>query len=262
MNQDMNSGSLTELVFENRNKQYGAYALRKNYNDRLLLSLAISIGAALSAVLGSVAVSNFNAPEKKRNDFFTSDTISVFLTHENENPRTREPEKTDDSKKNPDELTTVKVVDSSAIIKNDTFITSNPNPPNPGGGGDDTLGKGGGGGIGTIEVQKKKEPKTTRVPDKFPRFPGGEEALERFLKKNLVYPADARYERIFGKVFIGFTVDENGKVNDIKIVKGIGGGCEQEAVRVVKKMPDWEPGFDEGEAVRVPFVLPVTFLLK
>ncbi len=100
------------------------------------------------------------------------------------------------------------------------------------------------------------------VYEKSPMFPGGPSAMNKFLAKNIEYPTMARESGIQGTVYLSFVVEIDGSITDVKAVRGIGGGCNEEAVRVVKKMPKWTPGEQRGRAVRVQFSLPVKFILQ
>ncbi|MCC6936780.1 MAG: TonB family protein [Flavobacteriales bacterium] len=100
------------------------------------------------------------------------------------------------------------------------------------------------------------------IVEEMPAFPGGETELFKYLGKTVVYPQMAQDAMISGVVYMTFIVEENGKVNDPKVVRGIGGGCDQEAIRVVKSMPVWEPGKQRGKPVRVQYNLPIRFTLK
>jgi TonB family protein len=95
-----------------------------------------------------------------------------------------------------------------------------------------------------------------------PAFPGGEEARIKFMMENLKYPQDAMKKGISGKVFVSFIVKADGSITDVKILRGIGGGCDEEAMRVVKLMPKWKPGMSKGVPADVIFNLPVTFALE
>lgn len=95
-----------------------------------------------------------------------------------------------------------------------------------------------------------------------PEFPGGEQAMMDFVAKNVTYPKEAMEKEISGRVMVGFIVEKDGSISDVKVVKGIGGGCDEEAVRVVKAMPKWIPGNDKGKPVRVHYTLPLTFKLQ
>lgn len=100
------------------------------------------------------------------------------------------------------------------------------------------------------------------VVERMPTFPGGEEALMNFLRKNIRYPKYAVEQGISGKVFVRFVVEPDGTVSNIEILRGIGGGCDEEAVRVVKMMPNWIPGEAFGGKVRVTYTLPINFSLS
>jgi protein TonB len=95
-----------------------------------------------------------------------------------------------------------------------------------------------------------------------PSFPGGEAALMRFLAENIKYPDMAREAGIQGVVVVSFVVGKDGNINDISLLKEVGGGCSKEALRVVKTMPRWSPGEAQGHAVKVRFTLPVRFALQ
>ena len=94
-----------------------------------------------------------------------------------------------------------------------------------------------------------------------PEFPGGQKAFGKFLGSNIRYPITARESNIQGKVYIGFVVEKNGALSDLKIIKGIGGGCDEEAIRVLKNSPKWKPGMVDGKPVRTSYIFPVTFQL-
>ncbi|HOX77799.1 MAG TPA: energy transducer TonB [Bacteroidales bacterium] len=101
-----------------------------------------------------------------------------------------------------------------------------------------------------------------RVVESAPEFPGGEEALYAFLRKNTEYPRLAREVGISGKVYITFVVERDGRITDAQVVRGIGGGCDEEALRVVNMMPQWKPGLQRGHAVRVQFIMDIKFTLS
>ena len=94
-----------------------------------------------------------------------------------------------------------------------------------------------------------------------PRFPGGDTAMFKFLRENIKYPAKARRKGIMGKVFIAFIVENTGKVTDIKLLRGVSKEIDEEALRVIKLMPDWIPGKQNGRAVNVQQTLPINFTL-
>ena len=111
------------------------------------------------------------------------------------------------------------------------------------------------------EEEVAEEPIFTVVENE-PEFPGGMEALYRYLAQNIKYPQLARENGITGKVYVTFVVEKDGSIANPRILRDIGGGCGAEAIRVVKAMPKWSPGKQRGKAVRVQFNLPVNFNLK
>lgn len=97
--------------------------------------------------------------------------------------------------------------------------------------------------------------------EEYPEFPGGDKALREYILNNIKYPEVARTSGITGTVYVQFVVEKNGSISDVKVVRGIGGGCDEEAVRVVKSMPKWKPGKQRGVPVRVYFTLPIELKL-
>lgn len=112
---------------------------------------------------------------------------------------------------------------------------------------------------------RRAEPKAdvifTVVEDQ-PRFPGGEEARVQYMVENLRYPEEARDDGIQGTVFVTFVVEEDGNITGVSVLRGIGGGCDEEAIRVVKNMPTWTPGRQRGQNVRVQYNMPIRFVLN
>ncbi len=94
-----------------------------------------------------------------------------------------------------------------------------------------------------------------------PEFPGGYEAMIKFFAKNLKYPKAAAKAKVQGKVFAGFTITETGQITGSEILKGIGYGCDEEAIRLVKLMPPWKPSRQNGKPVAGRYLLPIRFAL-
>ena len=118
-----------------------------------------------------------------------------------------------------------------------------------------------------VPVQQEEEESSDdqqifMVVESMPKFPGGEVALHKYLAENIRYPEMAKESGIQGRVFVTFVIEKDGSVTDVKVLRGIGGGCDEEAVRVVKNMPKWTPGKQRGKPVRVQFNLPVKFTLQ
>ena len=102
-------------------------------------------------------------------------------------------------------------------------------------------------------------PKVYLVAEEMPAFPGGPTAFQKFLKAKITYPEEALRLNLSGKVHVSFVVDEEGRILDPKVVKGLGGGLDEEALRLVRIMPWWTPGRVGGQPVRVACTLPIGF---
>lgn len=94
-----------------------------------------------------------------------------------------------------------------------------------------------------------------------PEFKGGMPGFAEYLKNNLVYPANARENGTAGRVVLSFTVEKDGSITDVKVLQGIGDGCDEAAVTVIQNSPAWKPGVQEGKAVRVKYTIPIVFSL-
>ena len=101
-----------------------------------------------------------------------------------------------------------------------------------------------------------------QIVDEMPQYPGGEAAMMDYVAQNVVYPKEAQEKGISGRVFVGFIVEKDGSVSEVKVLRGIGGGCDEEAVRVIKAMPKWKPGKMKGKPVRVSYMMPIIFKLQ
>lgn len=112
------------------------------------------------------------------------------------------------------------------------------------------------------EEEEVEEEKVFMVVEKQPSFPGGEQARMEYLSENIEYPQLARESGIQGTVYVTFVVEKDGSITDVRVLRGIGGGCDEEAIRVVKNMPKWEPGEQRGKPVRVQFNMPIRFTLQ
>ena len=113
-----------------------------------------------------------------------------------------------------------------------------------------------------VEEEEVVEQEIFQIVEEMPSFPGGDQKMMEFVAKNIKYPQIARETGVQGKVFVNFVVEPDGSVSNVKILRGIGGGCDEEAMRVVKSMPKWKPGKQRGKAVRVSYNLPVNFKLQ
>ncbi len=267
-NNEILQADLLDIIFEKRNKEYGAYALRRGYKNRLLTAM----GAAISVILLFVFIKmmgnkNTSAATVSRNERI----VEISEVHlEKEKPK--EPEKPKEIKKPEIKIASAKYVSKIEIKPDDKVKEILPDVTNLDGKiiSDKTQD-----GIKDDGIPKEKEkPAETGngnttgpsqpQPDfianeKEPEFPGGQEALKRFLAINLSTPGDLEdgEKKI---VRIRFKVDKDGLVNTFEIITSGGSEFDNEVVRVCKRMPRWIPAFQNGINVAVSYVLPVTFI--
>ena len=113
-----------------------------------------------------------------------------------------------------------------------------------------------------VEEEEVQEQEIFQIVEEMPSFPGGEAKLMEYVAKNIKYPQIARETGIQGRVFVGVVVEPDGSISNVKLLRGIGGGCDEEAMRVIKSLPKWKPGKQRGKAVRVSYQIPVFFKLQ
>lgn len=257
-----------DILFTNRNKAYGGYVLRKNYPQRALQAIGlVMLLGALPAVFLSKQEKNITLaapviertidltkvklpdikpviPEKPIEVATTKAAIAAFA----------KPEIVQDDKVLDNKLSEVKDLKDKIIgtenqdgeatksdvsnaikhgLENNIVMPTTPPPPPPA--------------------------KPERYVEIMPAFSGD---LRSFLAKNLRYPAAARENNIAGRVQVEFVVNEDGAVSNVRVVRGIGGGCDEEAMRVVRQMPLWTPGRQGNMAVKVLMILPIVFELN
>lgn len=111
----------------------------------------------------------------------------------------------------------------------------------------------------SADVVSPEDCEIITVVEKMPEFPGGITALSDYLAKNVNYPQKAREAGIQGRVFVSFIIEKDGSLDEVKVMRSLGGGCDEEAIRVVKAMPKWVPGEQRGKPVRVSYILPINF---
>lgn len=110
---------------------------------------------------------------------------------------------------------------------------------------------------------QKEEDKIFTVVKHMPEYPGGRDAMYKFIQNNLVYPQEAKDNGTTGRVFVTFVIEKDGSVADVKLLRGIGSGCDAEAMRVIESMSKWKPGrLEDNKTVRVQYNLPIKFSLN
>jgi protein TonB len=121
-------------------------------------------------------------------------------------------------------------------------------------------------GLTTVSAQKtvvaKKNQKVFDVVEQMPEYPGGQAALIEYISNNVKYPDDAAKKKVEGKVFVTFVVDTDGKITDVSLLRKVFPSLDAEAIRVISGMPNWIPGKQKGQVVRVKYTVPIMFRLK
>jgi protein TonB len=252
-------GQFDDLVFEKRNKAYGAYVIRNSYVFHILMGLFVGL-FILGSILAIPYISMFIKGLQGKKEVFVEKQVDVTL----QEVAPEEEEKPEFKPETPIESIqfTVPIVTTEDVVETVTIedvVESNPGTVTSQG----IEGMPGLEGMGNEEmVGGTNTDEIFTVVEQMPEFPGGEAALHDFLDKNMQYPTMAKEQGIQGKVWIGFIVDKFGNVSNVELLRGIGGGCDEEAVRVVKMMPRWNPGKQSGRPVIVKFRFPVNFTLR
>jgi periplasmic protein TonB len=272
-NHQENLATLEEIVFQNRNKSYGAYSLRIDYQKVIKKSLLIGISIFGLAVLtpmlwAKVEIGDIIVVEANPQDLVIPPPPEKIEQPKIETPppvepdpivrsqmRFIEPEIVDDSKQtelppDQDDLNTAVNIGTENIEgKDEPIPTEDP---------DAVKGKE----IDMpVAIETEEKNQIYIAVEQNPEFAGGMNALLKFLQKNLRYPTPAVNANVMGKVYMQFVVGQDGNISKVDVLKGIGFGCDEEAQRVVKLMPKWSPGRQSGRAVAVKFTLPISFQL-
>ena len=256
---EINVAQMDEIVFENRNKLYGAYILRKAYIKQLAKALLLSI-AILGAGLAYPVVLSYHANKKARTHILLDPTTYAPTNFHKDvvlppalPPSAPSPEKR--VRLYTPVVTTEPIEDDGGLPDIEDIIGSN--------------------GPILTDVAPEFIPEKHQDPievaddappvvfvEEMPAFPGGDVERQKYLGGSLNYPQQAADIGIQGTVFVQFIVDTKGNITDVKLLRGIGGGCDEEALRVVREMPKWSPGKQNGRAVRVLYNMSISFKLK
>jgi len=251
--------ALEEMVFKNRNKEYGSYQLRKKYRKYVTVSLIIGL-VLIGAGVGYPLISSYLNKSRLIREKEKSVTAEMMNAPKEELPPPPPPPP-------PPEALVAKVKFTAPVVVEDTTIETGlqtqddlANKANPEVPTEDV----------SVEIKDEKpqvieQPQQAEiftVVEEQPGYPGGEESRIKFLTDNIKYPEEAKELGIQGKVFVTFVVEIDGSITDVRVLRGIGGGCDEEAIRVVKAMPRWVPGKQRGVPVRVQFNLPIKFTLQ
>jgi protein TonB len=275
---DLISNEWSDLLFENRNKEYGAYVLRHQTGTRNIMSIIAVL--ILFAIVMAVMVAK-NAYDDYKASHIRHEDVVILTNLPNQKPEPKveraEPVRQEkiekvvekvrssikfvapiikkDDEVNPDEqmktqeeIMSSKVAvgfanvigndESADVLRSKTLLVSEPVKP------------------------REEENKIFTVVEQMPSFPGGMGALMQYLSKNIKYPPFAEENNIQGRVICTFVVERDGSVSDIRIARSVDPSLDKEAIRVVSGMPRWIPGRQNGQMVRVKYTLPVTFRLQ
>lgn len=273
---DLIDNSWVDLVFEGKNQAYGAYQLRKNTGKRNLMSLLVMFGIGV-AIAAFVAIKGVVENAMKQDVAIEADVELAKLADKKKEPEVKKREepildkvevekvkssvkfvppviKKDDEVKPEDELKS-----QEELSKTNTAIGAFDVKGNDEAAGEVLKAKEV---IAQPEPPKEEETKVFEVVEQMPSFPGGAAALMQYLGSNIKYPVVAEENGVQGRVVCTFVVEKDGSITDVRVVKSVDPSLDKEAVRVVKGMPRWIPGKQNGAAVRVKYTVPVTFRLQ
>lgn len=265
---DLTSTTWCELVFEGKNKEYGAYDLRQNSHKRhnkamLIVSVAAIVAFTLPALIDAVV------PKREVKDVMTEVTTlsqlpppevkSEAIKKVNAAPPpplkstikfTAPVIKKDSEVREEDEIKTQEEVTNSKVAISVADVKGN----------DDVNGAD----IADLKEIAQDEPQDVpfQVVEQMPQFPGGQGAMMKFINKNIKYPTIAAENGIEGRVILRFVVMPSGEIGNVEVLRSLDQSCDREAIRVVKAMPKWIPGKQNGNAVSVYFTLPIAFKLS
>jgi protein TonB len=248
--------SLEDMVFKGRNQDYGAYVLRKKYRKYVTISMII----ALVLLMGGIAYPVIASYIYKKNIIKEEKSVETEILNQPKEdlPPPPPPPPPPEAMAEKVKFTVPKIVEdtveSGLVTQDDLSSKGNTEaPPEE-----------------EIQVEETKTQVIEEAPkaeiftvvEEQPGYPGGDEARIRFLQENIKYPEEAKELGVQGKVFVTFVVETNGSITDVRVLRGIGAGCDEEAIRVVRNMPKWVPGKQRGVPVRVQFNLPIKFTLQ
>ncbi|WP_439556827.1 energy transducer TonB [Dyadobacter sp.] len=268
------NATLDDIVFADRNKAYGAFELRKGY--RADVTKATIIGAVLFvlAMFTPSIINKLTAGQEEEEVMVEVDLMKIPPPPiDPAEPPPPPPPPVEQPKVNtvkflppevkkdeevPEEVPPPTVEEIKEAVVADKTIEGDPNAneiivapeavaaPSK----------------GTVVEAAPEPEKVFTVVEQQPEFPGGTSEMYKYLSKNIKYPSAASRANVSGRVFMSFVVNTDGSIQDVSVLKGLGFGCDEEAIRVVKAMPKWKPGKQSGRAVRVKYNLPINFQLE
>lgn len=259
--QQVTSVTRNDMVFENRNKAYGAYALRKNY-DKLMIIVMLSVAFTVSASFGIYNFIKSLPEEKVEEPAVVLDVLDTKPAEPEEElpPPPKElppPPQETTVAFNPPVIVDIDVEEKFEIVQEDQKASDKDQK------GNDVdpfaIQNTGGGDPPPVDIPKPKEEEILDFVEEDATFPGGN--IQKWINENVVYPDVSRELGEQGKVYVEFVVETNGNITNVRVAKGVSDDLDKEAVRVIRKMPNWNPGKNNGKAVRSRCRLPINFTL-
>ena len=261
------SDARLSTVFADRNQKFGAYVLRRDYDQTIIRAFVITMLAAVTLSVIPIIKNHFFS--EPTNQLIGEKDIVIEMVIPETSVQPEETKQPEANNQKP-EANTVRDIIPIVVNHNSTDTirtqnelsnlntgltttnvdTTNKGPANNGESGNNNNTNTNNNLVfhGWVEVM--------------PAFPGGESEMMKYLGNNLIYPERAKDAAAQGTVLISFVVDKEGKISNPTIKRGIGFGCEEEAIRVIQKMPTWSPGKMNGQTVNVEYVLPIRFTLR
>ena len=252
-----------ELVFEHKHKDYGAYQIRRNYNRTIFMAMIIASASFLFAVSIPAIMDWINSHNKEI--VAPVDNTPVDLTPpppidptEPPPPPPPPPPVMETVKFTPPVVTDDAVVDEPPPVQTDETPQISTETHEGDGNTDIVIPEN----TGPAVVETVEAPLT--IVEQMPTFPGGEGEMMKYIQKNVQYPQMEKEAGVSGTCYVNFVVEKDGSISDVKVLRGVSGGpgCDKEAIRVIKSMPPWKAGKQNGREVRVFFNLPIKFTLK
>lgn len=274
---------LTDIVFALKNKDYGAYVLRKLYGKFLSIALILTAVFFSTAISMPMIISAIEKSTAKENKQVTMDVKAQLQAMKKQKEKEKRETIFKEQEKKAPERASVKF--TPPVIKPDDQVKEEAPPTveelqNKNVGTVTRQGVEGGDFRGDADVEMTdglddKKPDVSKedvnkqvkeevftFAEEMPSFPGGDGALYGFLAQNIAYPEIAKRAGVEGQVIVTFTVSKTGQISSPRVARGIGGGCDEEALRVVMMMPRWNPGKQNGQPVNVQVTVPIRFQLQ
>lgn len=252
-----------ELVFENKNKKYGAYVIRKNYNQVMVKSLLITLTLLALILIPSFLISGKESRKEKviSNEQIVIDQINQDLKEEL--PPPPPPPPTEAPKVQSLKFVETEIVDETVeetIRTQEELENSNVGKTDQEGDDNINIPEDKGSSNGVVGQETVTEPFI--IVEEMPSFQGGELSMMKYIQSQVRYPEYEKEADISGRVYLRFVVQTDGSVEQVQVIRGVSKGLDKEAIRVISSMPRWNPGKQGGRNVPVYFTLPINFTLN